>query len=56
MKESGCYNYSEARVCTDGSIITSRGPGTCFEFALTIVEALCGQKTANDIKESMLAK
>uniref|UniRef100_A0A3P8X6Y9 protein deglycase n=1 Tax=Cynoglossus semilaevis TaxID=244447 RepID=A0A3P8X6Y9_CYNSE len=36
------YKYSEARVQKDGHFITSRGPGTSFEFALTIVEELMG--------------
>ncbi len=34
--------YSEARVVKDGKLITSRGPGTSFEFALALVEALEG--------------
>ena len=51
--ESGPYSYSEARVCKDGTIITSRAPGTCFEFALCIVEALCGVQAAKDIAGPM---
>jgi DJ-1/PfpI family len=31
-----------ARVVVDGKLITSRGPGTAFEFALTLVEHLYG--------------
>lgn len=34
------YDYSEDRVVVDGNVITSRGPGTTFLFALTIVENL----------------
>lgn len=30
--------YSEERVVVDGLITTSRGPGTCFEFALNLIE------------------
>lgn len=32
----------EARVVVDGALITSRGPGTAFEFALALVAALFG--------------
>lgn len=34
------YSYSENRVVVDDNVITSRGPGTTFLFALTIVEQL----------------
>ena len=33
---------SEAPVVVDGKIITSRGPGTAMDFALTLIETLCG--------------
>ena len=56
IKDSGSYSYSEARVCRDNTVITSRGPGSCFEFALAIVEALCGEKTAKEIAEPMFVK
>lgn len=48
------YGYSEARVCKDGTTITSRAAGTCFEFALAIVEALVDAETAKSIAEPML--
>lgn len=35
-------NPSEARVVLDGNCVTSRGPGTAFEFALVCAGALCG--------------
>ena len=38
-------NVSEERVVVDGKIITSRGPGTSLEFALTLVKELKGQKS-----------
>lgn len=38
------YTYSEDRVVVDDNVITSRGPGTSFLFALTIVEQLVNVK------------
>lgn len=37
------------RVVQDGHIITSKGPGTSLDFAIKIVEALCGAKKASEI-------
>lgn len=48
------YTYSEARVCSDGTTITSRGPGTCFEFSLAIVGALMGAEVARDIAKPLM--
>lgn len=54
LEQSGNYTYSEARVCHDGTVITSRGPGSCFEFALAIVTALMGEQVALDIAKPMM--
>ena len=54
LEESNQYSYSEARVCRDGTTITSRGPGSCFEFALTIVTALVGEEVAKEISGPMM--
>lgn len=40
-------------VVIDGNIITSRGAGTATEFALTIVEQLCGIDRMREIAESI---
>lgn len=50
------YVYSEDRVVADGHLITSRGPGTTFEFALAIVKALCGEETVAKISPPMMLK
>lgn len=43
-----------ANVVTDGKIITGKGPGLTFDFALTIVGHLCGSGKVRDVKEGML--
>lgn len=46
---------SDAPVVIDGQIITSRGPGTAMDFALTLIETLVG-KTRRDEVETALAR
>jgi len=48
------WDYSEQRVCIDGKIITSRGPGTAMGFALTIVEIFKGKDIRNEIHGAMI--
>jgi len=55
LKDAG-YTYSEDRVVVDGKLITSRGPGTTFEFALKIVEHLCGKEKSDSLVGPMLVK
>lgn len=50
------YTYSEDRVVQDGQLVTSRGPGTAFEFALKLVEVLVGADTVANITPPMLVK
>jgi 4-methyl-5(b-hydroxyethyl)-thiazole monophosphate biosynthesis len=42
------------RVVVDANMVTSRGPGTALDFALTLVEKLRDQKTALDLRKKML--
>lgn len=51
---TGADVSSSASVIVDGKIITSRGPGTSFAFALKIVEVLKGLELANDLKGQMI--
>ncbi|XP_054814460.1 protein DJ-1 homolog B-like [Prosopis cineraria] len=44
----------ENRVVVDGNLITSRGPGTSMEFALTIVEKLFGRKLGLELAKAMV--
>ena len=52
--KSGSYEYIEDRVVIDGTLITSRGPGTAFEFALAIVEKLVGREKVDEISKPMM--
>ncbi|CAI4232936.1 unnamed protein product [Auanema sp. JU1783] len=53
MEDAG-YNYSEELVVVAGNVITSRGPGTAFQFSLKLVELLIGLEKAKTIAEQML--
>lgn len=44
----------EDKVCVDGKLITSRGPGTSVLFGLAIGEALFGKEKAQQVRESMI--
>ncbi|KND00062.1 DJ-1 family protein [Spizellomyces punctatus DAOM BR117] len=48
------YNYKEERVVVDGNLITSRGPGTAFEFALAVVKKLQGPEKLKEIVPPMI--
>jgi len=54
-KELGGAVYSCDRVVISGHIITSRGPGTAIEFALSLVNILVGKSKADEISEAVLA-
>jgi protein DJ-1 len=46
---TGTHKYSEERVVVDGNIVTSRAPGTAIEWALEIVEQLCGREVRDKV-------
>ncbi len=48
--------YVDERVVKSNRIFTSKGPGTAFEFALTIVEELCGSEIRKKVEEPMFVK
>lgn len=48
--------YSEERVVFDGRVLTSRGPGTAMEFALSITELFAGHAKAEELRNQMLIK
>jgi 4-methyl-5(b-hydroxyethyl)-thiazole monophosphate biosynthesis len=50
---SGC-TYIDRPVVVDGNCITSQGPGTALEFALTLVEQLLGKARRAAVASGML--
>ena len=45
---------SESRVVVDGNCITSQGPGTALDFALELVEQLCGVVKREEVGSPMV--
>ena len=45
---------AENRVVIDGTLTTSRGPGTAMEFALRLVEKLCGSESMESVAAPMV--
>ena len=43
------------RVVRDGNLVTSRGPATALDFALALVESLCGRERAEQVAAGLLA-
>ncbi|PPQ69977.1 hypothetical protein CVT25_001529 [Psilocybe cyanescens] len=48
------FEYSEESVVVSDNLVTSRGPGTAFPFALTLVELLCGPEKRAEIRVPMV--
>ncbi|KAH7707449.1 DJR-1.1 protein [Aphelenchoides avenae] len=48
------YKYSEDKVVVWQNLVTSRGPGTTFDFALKLVELLQGGEKAKSVREALL--
>ena len=46
--------YVESPVVIDGTVITSRGPGTAMEFALTLIDALGGKVRRAQVEGPLL--
>ena len=46
--------YEESAVIQDGHILTSRGPGTAMDFALTIIETLAGKAKRDQVEQGLV--
>lgn len=51
---TGKYTYLDENVVVDGNIVTSRGPGTAFDFGLKLSEILVGAEVTKDAAGKML--
>ena len=49
-----CGQYVKKPVVRDGKVITSRGMGTCIEFAAEIITALKDAETAEHVKTAII--
>ncbi|MCF6287176.1 MAG: DJ-1/PfpI family protein [Candidatus Hydrogenedentes bacterium] len=47
-------SFTGASVEIDGNVITSRGPGTAMDFALTLIEQLTDRKTRNTVEAGLV--
>jgi 4-methyl-5(b-hydroxyethyl)-thiazole monophosphate biosynthesis len=45
---------SAAAVVLDGTVVTSRGPGTAMDFALTLVEVLAGRAKREEVEAGLV--
>lgn len=52
--EQSKYIYKEDDVVVDGNVITSRGPGTAFKFALKLVDLMISKEKAAEVAKGML--
>lgn len=55
--ESLGLSNTEIRSCavhTDGNITTSRGPGTAMDFALSLIEQLCGKDKRDEVEAGLV--
>jgi 4-methyl-5(b-hydroxyethyl)-thiazole monophosphate biosynthesis len=50
----GSHHYRTNGVVVDGNIVTSRGPGTAMDFALTLVELLAGQARRDQVEAGLV--
>lgn len=52
-KLAGTHHYTTEAVVVDGKTITSRGPGTAMDFALVLVELLCGKASRDEVEAAL---
>lgn len=52
----GNTQVTQDSVVHDGKVITSRGPGTAMDFALTLIEVLAGKEKRDEVAAGLLWK
>jgi 4-methyl-5(b-hydroxyethyl)-thiazole monophosphate biosynthesis len=53
LDDQSGVRLSSAAVVRDGTFITSRGPGTAMDFALTLIDLLCGRETRDTVEAAL---
>ncbi len=53
LDDVGGIDYRTEAVVEDGTIITSRGPGTAMDFALTLIERLTGKAKRDEVEAAL---
>jgi len=46
-------DYQDTAVVMDGTVITSRGPGTAMDFALSLIELLAGKQKRDEVEAGL---
>ncbi|MGB5178591.1 MAG: DJ-1 family glyoxalase III [Gammaproteobacteria bacterium] len=46
-------DYRDTAVVIDGTVITSRGPGTAMDFALSLIELLAGKQKRDEVEAGL---
>jgi 4-methyl-5(b-hydroxyethyl)-thiazole monophosphate biosynthesis len=46
-------DYQDTAIVMDGTVITSRGPGTAMDFALSLVELLAGKQKRDEVEAGL---
>jgi protein deglycase len=56
LEKMGATDFicSDAAVITDGKVVTSRGPGTAMDFALTLIELLTGRSQREQVEAGLM--
>ncbi|MCI0401116.1 MAG: DJ-1/PfpI family protein [Gammaproteobacteria bacterium] len=52
--DHGSLTVSDEPVVRDGTVITSRGPGTAMDFALSLIEALAGKGKRDEVERALV--
>lgn len=56
LRAEGIDVREDARVVVDGDVVTSRAPGTAFEFAYALVERLVGPSKVLELEAGILSR
>ncbi|MGK2926456.1 MAG: DJ-1 family glyoxalase III [Lysobacterales bacterium] len=54
LQQEGHRDISADAVIRDGTVITSRGPGTAMDFALELIEALAGREARAKVEKGLV--